>query len=98
VTELAELVLRLTGADSPIEYHPLPVDDPARRRPVIAQAQQVLGWNPVVSAEDGLARTVQYFRERPGEVFAARDALLGGQLDGAVVLAQRAAAGVVTAA
>jgi len=85
VTELAELVLRLTGAESVVEYHPLPVDDPTRRQPVITKAQRLLGWNPVVSAEDGLNRTVRYFRGRPEEVRAARAAIVGGQLDGADV-------------
>ncbi|MFF1449975.1 UDP-glucuronic acid decarboxylase family protein [Streptomyces sp. NPDC058274] len=85
VGELAELVLRLTQAESKVEYHPLPVDDPARRRPVITRAQQVLGWQPVVSDEDGLGRTVQYFRERPEEVEAAREMIAGGQLDGSVL-------------
>jgi dTDP-glucose 4,6-dehydratase len=88
VGELAELVLRLTEADSAIEYHPLPVDDPARRRPVITRAQRELGWEPVVSTEDGLSRTVRYFQERLDEVRAARDAVAGGQLDGAVIPAQ----------
>jgi dTDP-glucose 4,6-dehydratase len=97
VGELAELVLRLTKAESTIEYHPLPVDDPARRRPLITRAQQVLGWEPVVSDEDGLRRTVQYFQGRPEEVEAAREAIAGGQLDGAVVPAQ-GTAGVVQAA
>ncbi|MEV7345506.1 UDP-glucuronic acid decarboxylase family protein [Streptomyces sp. NPDC093544] len=97
VGELAELVLRLTKAESTIEYHPLPVDDPARRRPLITRAQQVLGWEPVVSDEDGLRRTVQYFQGRPEEVEAAREAIAGGQLDGAVVPAQ-GTVGVVQAA
>jgi dTDP-glucose 4,6-dehydratase len=89
--ELADLVLKLTGADNEIEFHPLPVDDPTRRKPVITKAQEALGWNPVVSAEEGLTRTVRYFREHMAEVAAARSALVGGQLDGAVVSGQRVA-------
>ncbi|MDT3396016.1 GDP-mannose 4,6-dehydratase [Streptomyces sp. B1866] len=92
VLELAALVLRLTGADSPVEFHPLPVDDPTRRRPVITRAQQVLGWSPLVSTEEGLARTVRYFRDRPDEVAAARAALAGGQLDGEPAVDRAAAA------
>lgn len=83
VTELAELVLEITGSTSAIEYHPLPVDDPTRRKPVISRAQDCLGWNPVVSTEDGLRRTIDYFLCNRDEVVAARPALVGGQLDGA---------------
>jgi dTDP-glucose 4,6-dehydratase len=82
VRELAELVLALTGSTSPIEHHPLPLDDPTRRKPVIAHAERTLGWAPAVPAEEGLRRTVEYFRTRPDEVRAARAALVGGQLDG----------------
>jgi dTDP-glucose 4,6-dehydratase len=98
VTELAELVLRLTGVESTVEYHPLPVDDPTRRQPVITRAQQTLGWNPVVSAEEGLTRTVRYFRDRPEEVRAARTAILGGQLDGENNVPDLSDRSVVTAA
>jgi dTDP-glucose 4,6-dehydratase len=98
VSELAELVLRLTGAECAIEYHPLPVDDPTRRRPVITRAQEALGWNPVVSAEDGLTRTVRYFQDRPDEVLAARGALVGGQFGGGGEPVSAQHAGAVTAA
>jgi UDP-glucuronate decarboxylase len=60
--ELAKKVLALAGSDSPIEHHPLPSDDPARRRPDIARARELLGWEPTVSLDDGLATTVSYFR------------------------------------
>jgi len=68
VTEFARLVLRLTGSDSPVEHLPLPVDDPTRRCPVITRASQVLGWQPEVSVEDGVRRTIEWFRSRPEEV------------------------------
>ncbi|MCW2871546.1 UDP-glucuronic acid decarboxylase family protein [Actinacidiphila oryziradicis] len=97
VADLAELVFQLTGAERTVEYHPLPADDPTRRRPVITRAQKVLGWSPVITDRDGLTRTVQYFRERPEEVLAAREALIGGQLDGTAVLEHRAAEGVTAA-
>ena len=69
VTEFARLVLRLTGSASPVEYLPLPVDDPTRRCPVITRASQVLGWQPEIGVEeDGIRRTVDWFRSRPEEV------------------------------
>jgi dTDP-glucose 4,6-dehydratase len=84
VAELAHLVLKLTGSMSAVEYYPLPTDDPARRRPDITRARQSLHWEPIVALEDGLARTIEYFRGRPQEVGAASAALVGGQLHGAV--------------
>jgi dTDP-glucose 4,6-dehydratase len=82
VVELARLVLRLTNSLSRVEHHPLPCDDPTRRRPVIARAEEVLAWRPIVPMEWGLVRTVEWFRSRPAEVAAARAAIAGGQLDG----------------
>jgi dTDP-glucose 4,6-dehydratase len=61
VLELAHAVLALTGSSSPIVYEPLPTDDPTRRRPDIALARRELGWEPVVSLEEGLARTAEFF-------------------------------------
>ncbi len=60
--ELAEMVLRLTGSSSTIEYRPLPIDDPRPRRPDISKAKAQLDWEPRVSLEDGLSRTIAYFR------------------------------------
>ncbi len=60
--ELARKVLAITGGHSPIEYRPLPSDDPARRRPDISRAVEVLGWKPAVELDDGLRPTVEYFR------------------------------------
>jgi dTDP-glucose 4,6-dehydratase len=68
VAEFAQLVLRVTGSGSPVEYLPLPVDDPTRRCPVITRASQVLGWQPQIQVEDGVRRTVEWFRSRPEEV------------------------------
>jgi nucleoside-diphosphate-sugar epimerase len=68
VADFARLVLRVTGSDSPVEHLPLPVDDPTRRCPVIARASQVLGWQPQIRVEDGVRRTVEWFRSRPEEV------------------------------
>jgi UDP-glucuronate decarboxylase len=60
--ELAKKVLALAGGDSPIEHRPLPLDDPARRRPDIGRARELLGWEPTVPLDEGLKRTVAYFR------------------------------------
>ncbi len=62
--QLAELVLRLTGSKSRIERRPLPEDDPRVRQPDITRARAKLQWEPAVSLEDGLQRTIDYFRTR----------------------------------
>jgi len=63
ISELADIVLEVTGSTSPIVHHPLPVDDPAQRRPDIDLARRVLGWEPEVDLRDGIARTAAYFRD-----------------------------------
>jgi dTDP-glucose 4,6-dehydratase len=60
--QLAEAIVRITGSKSPIAYAPLPEDDPQRRRPEITAAREKLGWQPRVSLESGLARTLPYFQ------------------------------------
>ena len=60
--DIARLVLTLTGAPSQIQHNPLPVDDPKVRRPDIRRAKTLLGWEPAVTLEAGLDKTVQYFR------------------------------------
>ncbi len=62
VRQLAEHVLRLTGSSSPVIERPLPVDDPKVRQPDIRRACETLGWEPKVSLEEGLTRTIEYFR------------------------------------
>jgi dTDP-glucose 4,6-dehydratase len=62
VLELAETIIRLTGSKSGIEHRELPVDDPKQRRPDITRARELLGWQPEVTLEDGLGRTLEYFR------------------------------------
>jgi UDP-glucuronate decarboxylase len=62
VRELAERIINLTGSKSDIVSEPLPPDDPRQRCPDIALAKKVLDWEPTVGIEDGLARTVDYFR------------------------------------
>jgi dTDP-glucose 4,6-dehydratase len=66
VSELASLVLELTGSCSAIERRPLPVDDPKVRKPQIDRAQHLLGFEPRVVLEDGLRKTIPYFREALG--------------------------------
>jgi dTDP-glucose 4,6-dehydratase len=66
VLQFAEAIRRLTGNHVPIEHRPLPVDDPKVRQPDITLARTRLGWQPRVPLEDGLARTVEYFRSRVG--------------------------------
>jgi len=62
VFELAHLVRRSVGGASPVEFHPLPVDDPRVRQPDISLAKVRLGWEPTVEIEQGLALTIDYFR------------------------------------
>jgi dTDP-glucose 4,6-dehydratase len=66
VLQFAEAIRRLTGNRLPIEYRPLPVDDPKVRQPDITLARTRLGWQPRVPLEEGLARTIEYFRSRVG--------------------------------
>jgi UDP-glucuronate decarboxylase len=61
--ELASRVQALTGTEAPIEYQPLPADDPARRQPDISRAKELLGWEPKVPLEEGLVPTIDYFRK-----------------------------------
>ena len=60
--ELAERVLRLTGSKSKLVFMPLPQDDPKQRQPDITRAKALLNWEPTVALEQGLERTIAYFR------------------------------------
>lgn len=71
IGELAERVIALTGTRSRIVFRPLPGDDPRQRRPDITIATTELGWVPRVALDDGLARTVAYFRETLSAAHAA---------------------------
>jgi UDP-glucuronate decarboxylase len=61
--ELAQQVIRLTGSSSTIEHHPIPCDDPVRRRPDISLSRRYLSWEPRIALEQGLERTIAYFRD-----------------------------------
>jgi len=62
ILDLARIIVRLAASASTIEFRPLPVDDPRQRRPDITHARELLGWKPEVALEDGLSRTLEYFR------------------------------------
>jgi len=63
VTDLAELIIAKTGSPAALERARLPEDDPKKRRPDIGLARELLGWEPKVQLEQGLERTIAYFRE-----------------------------------
>lgn len=60
--ELAQKVLELTGSDSKLVYMPLPGDDPTQRKPVIDLAKEKLDWEPAIALEEGLKKTIEYFK------------------------------------
>ena len=64
IRQLAELVIQMTGSKSELIAKPLPADDPLQRQPNIEKAKATLGWSPSVALETGLARTIEYFRDR----------------------------------
>ena len=61
--ELAEKVIAKTGTSSKIVFEPLPQDDPKQRKPDINRAKTVLGWEPTIALDEGLTRTIDYFRK-----------------------------------
>ena len=63
IKQLAELVIEKTGADSKLVYEELPLDDPAQRKPDISLAISKLNWKPTISLQEGLERTISYFKE-----------------------------------
>ena len=62
IRELAEQVIRISGSKSKLVQRPLPSDDPTRRRPDITLAKKELGWEPKISLEEGLDKTIDWFR------------------------------------
>jgi len=63
IIELAEMVLRMTGSKSKIVFKPLPKDDPIQRKPDISLAKEKLDWEPKIPLEEGLKRTIEYFKK-----------------------------------
>ena len=63
IKELAEIVIRLTGSNSELIYQELPEDDPKQRKPNIELAKKELGWGPSVMLEEGLRKTIDYFKQ-----------------------------------
>jgi len=64
VVDLAQIVLKLVGSSAEITFHPLPEDDPKRRCPDISTAKRVLNWQPEVILEDGISKTIEYFKKK----------------------------------
>lgn len=62
ILELAKKIIAMIGSKSTIAYKPLPSDDPTQRRPDITLAEEKLGWRPTVSVDEGLKRTIEYFK------------------------------------
>lgn len=62
ILELAEMVIKLAGSKSEIVFQPLPPDDPKQRQPDIALAKGKLNWEPIMPLEEGLKRTIEYFK------------------------------------
>jgi dTDP-glucose 4,6-dehydratase len=62
IEQIARLIIEMTGSKSHIIYKPLPTDDPKVRQPDITRARTLLGWEPAVPLEQGLSRTIEYFR------------------------------------
>jgi UDP-glucuronate decarboxylase len=63
ILELANLVLEMTDSSSQLIFEPLPQDDPMQRKPDLTKAKQILGWGPTVKLQDGLAKTIDYFKQ-----------------------------------
>ena len=64
IEDIARTIIRMTGSSSKIVYRPLPEDDPKVRQPDITRARTLLGWEPAVGLEEGLTKTLEYFRAR----------------------------------
>ena len=64
IKEIAEVIVRLVNSKSKLVLRPLPVDDPKQRQPDITRARTLLGWEPKVGLEEGLTKTLEYFRKK----------------------------------
>jgi dTDP-glucose 4,6-dehydratase len=72
ILECAQHVLKITGSKSKIAYQPLPPDDPKQRQPDITKARTLLGWEPKIQLEEGLKRSLDYFRKAVAEEVSTR--------------------------
>jgi nucleoside-diphosphate-sugar epimerase len=64
IEQIARTIIKLVGSRSTLVYRPLPVDDPKQRQPDITRARTILGWEPKVGLEEGLLKTVAYFKAK----------------------------------
>jgi dTDP-glucose 4,6-dehydratase len=64
IEQIARMIIEMTGSRSRIIYKPLPTDDPKVRQPDITRARTLLGWEPKVTLDQGLGRTIDYFKEK----------------------------------
>ena len=64
MTTLAKEVIELAGSTSQLSFEPLPGDDPKQREPDISKAKALLGWEPKISRQEGLKKTIEYFRTK----------------------------------
>lgn len=71
ILELAQKIKQLTGSASSLTFHPLPKDDPGRRCPDVIRAESLLEWKPMVELEQGLQRTIKWFRVECGAIFSS---------------------------
>jgi nucleoside-diphosphate-sugar epimerase len=62
--QIAQKVKEMTGAASEIVYEPLPQDDPIKRKPDISKAEKLLGWKPTVGVDEGLTKTIEYYKSK----------------------------------
>lgn len=63
IKELADKVIEITGSKSKITFEPLPADDPTQRKPDISKAKEILKWEPKIKLEEGLVKTIEYFKK-----------------------------------
>ncbi|SFS97038.1 UDP-glucuronic acid decarboxylase family protein [Sphingobacterium wenxiniae] len=73
INDMAQEIIALTGNRSKIIYRELPVDDPKQRRPDISKAKQVIEWQPQVSRQEGLMKTLAYYKSLPNEKLRQQD-------------------------
>ncbi len=68
ILELANIIKKLTNSSSKIVFKPLPVDDPVHRCPVLKKAKELLNWEPTTSLEEGLKKTIAWFKDNEKNV------------------------------